>query len=304
MNTSVDRHAADEPDFTARVARLPKLGLGISTEFGAGRDGLDVLALAHARPELVRFLEIGADLDRGLDDDARAWVADGRPTTYHFLDVNLEEPEDLDAPWVDATAELARSVGAAWLCGDAGLWHVGPRDRGHGTLMPPILCRDSAAAMATSVRRLRAATGFEVLPENPPAHVLLGDLHPLEYFALVAELADCGLLLDVAHLAICQLALGRDPLDGFEDFDLARVVEVHVAGATPFEDGGHTFYDDDHSPEPLAATCRILEHVVPRAPNLRAVVYECERNRTADVLPTFERLRAQLAESPAWVDAR
>lgn len=289
--------------FAQRVEALPRLGLGISTEFGAGRKGLDVLALQRARPELVRFLEIGADLDRGVDDDARAWAAAGLPATYHFLDVNLEEPEDLDPAWVAHTRALACSVDAAWLCGDAGLWHIGPRDRGHGTLMPPILVRESARAMARAVRELRAATGFEVLPENPPAQVLLGDLHLLEYFALVADEADSGLLLDVAHLAICQHATGREPLDGFDDFDLARVVEIHVAGASPFEAEGRTFYDDDHTPAPLAATWEIFEHVVSRAPNLRAVVYECERNRAPEVLPVFERLRATLARSPALAEA-
>ena len=42
---------------------------------------------------------------------------------------------------------------------------------------------------AENVRRLRLASGFEVLPENPPAHVYLGDWHLLDYFAFVAEQA-------------------------------------------------------------------------------------------------------------------
>src|SRR5437773_3305052 len=29
------------------------------------------------------------------------------------------------------TAARARETGAAWLCGDGGLWHVGARERGH-----------------------------------------------------------------------------------------------------------------------------------------------------------------------------
>jgi hypothetical protein len=75
--------------FAERAARLPRLGVGISTEFGARHGGLDPIALRRAHPTLVRFLEIGADLERGVDEDARAWVAAGWPTTYHFLDMNL-----------------------------------------------------------------------------------------------------------------------------------------------------------------------------------------------------------------------
>jgi uncharacterized protein (UPF0276 family) len=285
--------------FAARVNALPHLGLGISTEFGAAGSGLDAVALRRARPDLVSFLEIGIDLERGVDDAARRWLAAGWPATFHFLDLNLEEGEDLDADWLDAARSLSREIGAAWLCGDAGLWHLGPRDRGHGVLQPPILCEASAAELARSVRRLREAIGLEVLPENPPANVYLGDLHLLDYFARVAEAADCGLLLDVAHLAIYQRATGRPPLDGIERLPLERVVELHVAGGAEFASDGRVFVDDDHSPEPLPETWELFDWVVGRAPNLRAVVYECERNPLAEVLPVFERLRARLGAAAA-----
>jgi uncharacterized protein (UPF0276 family) len=160
--------------------------------------------------------------------------------------------------------------------------------------MPPVLCTESADELAENVRRMREATGYEVLPENPPAHVYLGDLHLLDYFARVAEQGDCGLLLDVAHLAIYQRATGRAPTDGLDGFPLERVVEIHVAGGSEFAHEGRTFVDDDHSPAPLADTWRILEAVRPRASNLRALVFECERNRVDEVLPVFERLKAAL----------
>ena len=284
--------------FEERVRALPALGVGISTEHGAGATGLDVRELRRRNPGRVRFLEIGCDLARGVDDDARAWVRDGLPTTYHFLDVNLEEPEDLDAAWVRDTAALAREIGAAWLCGDAGLWHVGPRDRGHGTLMPPVLEEGSARAMAKAVRALRDATGFEVLPENPPAHAWLGRMELGDYFALLCGEADSGMLLDVAHLAIRERALGRPierALSELARFPLDRVVEVHVAGGSPFEHGGRTFVDDDHGTAVLDDTWALFEAVLARAANLRAVVVECERNRIADVEPLFERVNAMCA---------
>jgi uncharacterized protein (UPF0276 family) len=276
--------------FHERVQALPTLGIGISTEFGARHTGLDLLALQRSHPGLVRFLEIGGDLERGVDADARAWVERGLPTTYHFLDVNLEEGEDLDEVWVRDTAALAREVGAAWLCGDAGLWHVGPRERGHGVLMPPVLEPDSADEMARNVAHLREASGFEVLPENPPAHVFLGRMHLLDYFGRVTAGADCGLLLDVAHLAVYQRVCGHDPLTALDGFPLEHVVEVHVAGGTPFEHEGRTFVNDDHGVEVLPETWTIFEHVLARTPNLKAIVFECERNTIAEVVPVFERI--------------
>lgn len=278
-------------------ADLPRLGVGISAEFESSRAGIDALALREAEPGLIDFLEYGCDLARGLDDHARRWAAAGLPATYHFLDLNLTERDDADEDWLAATGTLARELGAAWLCGDGGLWHVGPRDRGHETLLPPVLTRDSALEMADAIRRVAEATGMAVLPENPPAPIYLGDLHILDYFALVAERSGGGLLLDCAHLAIFQRMKGHPPLTGLDGFPLDRVVELHVAGGALRDQDGFAWVDDDHRPEPLPDTWQIFEHVAARAPALRAVVYECEKNPPGEVTDNFRRIRATLGWS-------
>src|SRR5262245_686219 len=189
---------------------LPRLGVGISTEPGsAAAGGVDAVRLREEFTELVHFLEYGTDLARGLDEHVRRWAALGLPTTYHFLDVNLAEREDADEVWIARTVAAARTVGARWLCGDGGFWHFGPRERGHELLLPPILGKESADEMAESIARIEARSGMVVLPENPPAVLYVGELDILEYFARVSERADCGLLLDCAHLAMFQRLLSR-----------------------------------------------------------------------------------------------
>jgi uncharacterized protein (UPF0276 family) len=271
---------------------LPRLGVGISGEFDSSRTGIDAVDLKEQLPHAIDFMEFGADLDRGLDEHVRRWAARGWATTYHFLDVNLEEPEDVDEAWLARTAAAAREIGASWLCGDGGLWHFGPRDRGHMTLMPPVLDVESAAAMARAVAHVQAATGMACLPENPPATVYLGPLHILDYFARVADEGGCGVLLDCAHLAIFQRARGHAALDGLDGFPMDRIVEVHVAGGGErVEADGFRWIEDDHSPEPLPETWAIYEHVAARAKNLTAVVYECERNAAHEVVDGFARIR-------------
>lgn len=272
------------------IASLPRLGVGLSGEFNSSAKGIDLARFRTDRPDLVHFFEYGGDLDRGLDEYVRRWAASGLPTTYHFLDINLAESEDVDARWLRATAERAREIGAAWLCGDAGLWHFGPRERGHQVLLPPVLCRDSAFETADNIARVQEETGFAVLPENPPAVVYLGDLHVLDYFALVAERSGCGLLLDCAHLAIFQHLRGLGATAGLDGFPLDRVVEIHVAGGSLKSLDGFEYVDDSHTPEPIPETWAILDYVLPRAANLRAVVYECEYNALEATIPTFERL--------------
>lgn len=292
--------------FLERVKGLPTLGIGVSTEYGAGDapGAQDPLALRKKHPDFARFLEVGVETAKGLDAAASRWARQGLPCTYHFLDLNLDEPEDFDPDWLDAVRAIAAALRPAWICGDAGLWHIGPRDRGHMLLLPPILTADSAAAMAAGVTRLRAETGLEVLPENPPGAAFVGDLHLLDFFARLAEQADTGLLLDCAHLAIYQRMTGRQPLDGLADFPLERVVELHVAGGEVQERDGFTWVEDDHSPAVLEDTWRILEAVACKAPNLRAVVFECERNPARDNLSGFARIRGLLQRAPGPVGAR
>lgn len=277
------------PGFLDRVAALPHLGLGVSTEYGAGDQPgvLDPAELHAQHPRFGAFLEVGVEVARGLDQHARAWVAAGRPTTYHFLDVNLDEPADLDETWLSDVRALAAELKPAWMCGDAGLWHLGRRDRGHMLLLPPVLVPEAVAPMAAGIRALRDATGLEVLPENPPGAAFVGPMHLAEFFAAVAEAADTGLLIDCAHLAMFQRARGLAPLDGLDALPFDRVVELHIAGGTVKHHEGLPWVDDDHGGAVLPDTWAIAEHLLAHAPNLKAVVVECERNPLPVVLPLF-----------------
>jgi uncharacterized protein (UPF0276 family) len=165
-------------------------------------------------------------------------------------------------------------------------------------LLPPILTDESATDLARGTAQLREATGHEVLPENPPGTAFVGDLHVLDFFRRVIERADTGMLLDVAHLAIAQRMTGHDALFGLDAFPLERVVEVHVAGGTEMSTEGFAWIDDAHGTEVLADVWRIFAHVCARARNLRAVVFECERNANARVLDGFARIERE------WTGAR
>ena len=109
----------------------------------------------------------------------------------------------------------------------------------------------------------------------------------------VVESADSGLLLDVAPLALSQRLSGRDALHGLDVFPMERVVEVHVAGGvertTP---DGFRFVEDAHGTDVLDDTWRIFDAVLARAHNLRAVVFECERNANTGVVDGFARIEA------------
>ncbi|MEE2786996.1 MAG: DUF692 family multinuclear iron-containing protein [Myxococcota bacterium] len=286
--------------FLDRCQSLPFLGVGVSTEYGAHSDGigLDPNELAEHHPEFGQFLEIGVEVSKGLDQVSDAWLNSGRPCTYHFLDINLDDPADFDAQWLAEVRTLADRMKPAWFCGDAGLWHFGRRERGHMLLLPPVLSDESAKRFAEGICTLRDATGLEVLPENPPGQVFLGDLHIAEFFARVCEYADTGLLLDAAHLAIYQRINGHGPTIGLDHLDPEIVIEIHVAGASIRTINGMEIVEDDHTPHVLPDTWLILNDLAPRAINLRALVLECERNPLSECLGVYRSLQGQVSDTP------
>ena len=275
--------------FHERVQALPHLGLGVSTEYGAtDRDhALDPVALRTENPAYAAFLEVGVEVAVGLDTHAVRWAERGWPTTFHFLDINLDDPTDFDPGWLDQVRQLVDVLKPAWLCGDAGLWHFGRRDRGHMLLLPPVLIPEAVAPLADGIAALRDAIGLEVFPENPPGAAFLGDMHLLDFFGQVAERTDTGVLIDCAHLAMFQRARGHDPLTAFDGFPVDRVVELHIAGGTVRDHNGLAWVDDDHGRDVLPDTWQIAEHLMARAPNLKAVIIECERNPIDIVRPLF-----------------
>ena len=278
--------------FSDRSALLPNLGIGISTEFGVGThpSSVDVNELHAKWPCYAGFIEIGVTADLGIDDTAQSWVTRGLPSTFHFLDLNLGEPEDFDPQWISEVHSLLSFIKPAWICGDAGQWHFGRREPAHGFLQPPILSKAAAHEIAEGIIALREITGLEVFPENPPGSAFIGNLHLLDFFAEVCLLADTGMVLDCGHLWMYQYAMGCGPLTAFDGFPFERVIEIHVAGSTLDEHDGLSFISDNHGLHVLPETWQIFEQACRRSTSVRAIALEGERNPLTQVLPIFQQI--------------
>jgi uncharacterized protein len=101
----------------------------------------------------------------------------------------------------------------------------------------------------------------------------------------------CGLLLDLYNFYCNAVNFGFDPLAALARLQLDRVVEIHIAGGAAHAG----FQMDVHSqvtPEPV---WKLLEWVVPRAPNLAAIVYEVMEQALA--LVGVPGIRSQLARA-------
>jgi uncharacterized protein len=141
-----------------------------------------------------------------------------------------------------------------------------------GFFLPP---RQTLAGVTTVTRSIQDLQQFL----NVPVAVETGvnylrprsdELRDGEFVRCVSETADCGLLLDL-HNIFTNALNGRQPLDAFVDeLPLERVWEVHLAGGMEL-DG---FWLDAHSGAIPDALYAVAEQVIPKLPNLGAIIFE------------------------------
>ncbi len=149
-----------------------------------------------------------------------------------------------------------------------------------GFFLPPRQTVEGVRVVTRSISLLQEALRVPVLVETGVNYLRPrpDEIPDGQFVAAAVERANCGLLLDM-HNVFTNALNGRQPIDEFIDsLPLERVLEIHLAGGMEL-DG---FWLDSHSgeiPEPLVAIC---ERVIPRLPNLSAIVFE--------IFPSFVQL--------------
>jgi len=141
-----------------------------------------------------------------------------------------------------------------------------------GFLLPPMQTSSAARVAARNLRRYATEVGYPIAFETGVNYFtpLATDLDDGCFFAEVAELADCGILLDL-HNLWCNERNGRQrAIDAVADMPLDRVWEVHVAGGMPLDD----LWLDAHSGQMPPELVDLAACVIPRLPNVGALIFE------------------------------
>ena len=141
-----------------------------------------------------------------------------------------------------------------------------------GFFLPPRQTIEGVETVTASIRDLRDALGTPLAVETGVNYLRprSDELPDGEFVRRVAETSNCGLLLDL-HNAFTNALNGRQPLDQFlADLPLERVWEIHLAGGME-QDG---FWLDAHSGAIPDALYTIAERVIPKLPNLGAIIFE------------------------------
>jgi hypothetical protein len=126
--------------------------------------------------------------------------------------------------------------------------------------------------VTAAIRALQAALPVPIAVETGVSYLrpLPDELPDGDFVGRVVESADCGLLLDL-HNVYCNSVNGRQPLDEYlHQLPLDRVWEIHLAGG--MERNG--FWLDAHSGAVPDSVYAVTEKLVPKLPNLKAIIFE------------------------------
>ncbi|MBZ5538124.1 MAG: DUF692 domain-containing protein [Acidobacteriia bacterium] len=141
-----------------------------------------------------------------------------------------------------------------------------------GFLLPPRQTHAGVNMAVCNIRRLASQlpvpfafeTGVNYLQPRSD------ELSDGKFFSLIAEEADCGILLDLHNLWVNERN-GRQPVDeAIAELPLERVWEIHLAGGMMLGD----YYLDSHSDAIPDLLLDIAAQVIPRLPNLGALIFE------------------------------
>jgi uncharacterized protein (UPF0276 family) len=254
---------------------LPDLGVGVVYIPGIGKvledDGLaiDVIEIEpqtlwrrrgnHYEPDDDVVGLISAMPQRKLVHGVGCPVGGSVPHEEEQIALFADAIRTFGAPWASEHLSFNRAYG------DGEAFNA-------GFLLPPLQTRAGADAAAATTRALASRlpvpfaieTGVNYLRPRP------GEMSDGAFVAAVANGADCGILLDLHNLWANERN-GRQPVREFlDEIPLDRVWEVHVAGG--FEYAG--YWLDAHSGVMPEALLELAAEVVPKLPNVHAIIFE------------------------------
>ncbi len=211
-------------------------------------------------------------------------TCDGLQIVIHGVELSIGSAEGWNDAYIDMLDRFWKMWPFQWHSEHLGFQTVPPacpagastRDFvSVGVPLPLPSTREAVDLVAPRAAGLCDRYGVPFLLENP-AHYLF-DLPfddeiqgEIGLMNAIVERGRCWQLLDLHNLYCNAVNFGIDVASLLQGVRLERVLEIHVAGGS-WRDG---FYMDGHNagvPEPV---WRLLEDVLPRAPNVAGVVFE------------------------------
>lgn len=199
----------------------------------------------------------------------------------------------LDRSYLKRLKALLRRTGARWLT-DHLCWGSVDGRYTHDLLPLPY----TFEAARHTARKVREAQDYLEIPmavENVSSYAEFHESQMTEWEFLneVVELAGCGILLDVNNIYVSSQNHGFDPYEYLAAVDPARVMQIHIAGHSVFEN----YLLDTHDHPVCEAVWGLYEEAIRRCgPTPTLLEWD-------DRIPSFEEVHAEALKAARYLEA-
>lgn len=259
------------------MSGLPVLGVGVTYCSGIEpllASGAGLVNVLEVEPQTLWYHAQGSG-DYRLDSLLLERIA-GFPCRklVHSVGCPVGGSRPPERAQLDLIAEMARALHAPWMSEHLSFNRAANDgcEFNTGFLLPPRQTAAGAACAVENIRTMARAIPIPLAVETGVSYLrpLRDEMSDGEFVRRVTEEAGCGILLDL-HNVWTNERNGRQKASEFlEQIPLDRVWELHLAGGS--ESNG--YWLDSHSDAIPAPLLRLASSVMPRLPNLRAVIFE------------------------------
>lgn len=142
-----------------------------------------------------------------------------------------------------------------------------------GMILPLPFTEEALNLLIPRIKKVQELIDYPFLLENTtyylPEYAGI-QWDEVDFLNELTQRSGCGLILDLYNFYCNAVNFGFDPYVALNKLDMDSVIEIHLAGGSTHKG----FQLDVHSDLVAQEIWRLLEWVLPRAQNLKAVTYE------------------------------
>jgi len=274
---------------------MPANPFNAFTNYGIGI-GLRVPHYRHilAQKPTVDWFEIISEnfmVDGGRPLEVLDQILEQYRVVQHGVSMYFGSADPLDREHLKKLKRLVKRTQTPWLS-DHLCWGSVDGTYTHD-LLPMPYTHAVARTTAQKIRQVRDFLEVPICVENVSSYAefYASEMTEWEFLTEVAELADCGILLDVNNIYVSSKNHNFDPYDYLNNIPHHRVGQIHIAGHSKFK----KYILDTHDHPVLDPVWKLYAHALQLSGHT-ATLLEWD-----DRIPSFDEVHHEALKANAFI---
>lgn len=239
----------------------------IAPRAGVGLKAAHYRTIIETGPD-IGFFEVHAENYMGAGGPPHRYLAEIRnryPLSIHGVGLSIGADRPLDREHLKRLKQLVDryvpelfSEHLAWSTHEGAFLN---------DLLPLPYTAEALACVAGHIEEVQETLGRQMLLENPSTYVAFAEstYSEIDFITEIVRRTGCGLLLDVNNVQVASTNQQWDPVRYINNYPLAHVRQIHLAGYTrEMDDKRRPLLIDTHDRPVDEIVWRLFEHAIAR----------------------------------------